>query len=1753
MANGANLEYVAKLMMSLDVDKKDIQAAEKQGAELANAVGEEFKKGFKNLGNMINESLAKAKIKPIDLDKIFNPRDVLGTLNGLGVQVQNIFEKNIGNGIKDGINTALRSNMFKGMDELNSAYNRNKNASGAKTGVNVRAGLRNTVKKAFEYEPSDKAIGIGRNLATIKGQFEKATNWEEQYAALLKYIKAYEALERTTSDPKSLDKWKMIGEYTIDNLKAARPEIEHSLQNIFNVAYGKAVTGFTSAGDIDLDVKLTPIKMIDAYDVAKGGQIEVEVVPVVKKAKENATPNMFRGVHEPEGNQGKRHTRETLGANYWADPKSEEFIARAYGDDDGADGKTIKAYARPLNTLEADAKRYVYNEKTGNNDIEYTLFNEIDKIKMLQHLFPGVEKFKNVADPDGGDRVQKFYNEMARQAGFDIFNLNEVNEGGGEIAHTKVPLQNRILEYIGNIPDYLDIDKFTPEMEREIISRQKGSAERWYDQTIGRLENEYTMAQNSKNNGLATELSETLNKVKTMRETAMKNFDQEIAKYGGYDEDAVKKGLPKVIDVNEDGDLVGKIAEDSLKDRLSRYADAVQKSDADINNKSLQREVNEIQEQILAALPKKIQENAYDVLTDFAYGDKSLDEAMEYFSPHLTYKDDMLSLQQSSLTDADQIAEATRRAADEAERKAQAEKEAADAQSRYQSDAKNQQKILTQEEASKGLVDYIGKSGKAPNQFFDDLINDSQHVDAELKNILTTLGMIDSQGTMNLKSIDNGFTNLGGAVSDVYTMISRTSDYLPKAQDLMPKLAEAKKLGANVGTIEDIIEDKANNRIYELQKTMSGEGIRISGNSDFLEATDEQVLKLISDLKILQKTGLYIDFGGDNILYDKEKGFSFIDLATRPQEGQETVEGNVNKMLGFFKSDFGDDSRFGGFANKLTNTLSSEIPQAANKAKQAVESLNNELKETDNIGTGTGDASSAELEKLRAENEQLLRDKDADQEYYFNKISDAEAEAEAAEKRAREAEEELTKMKADADGKKLVDKDAPDDNSEAKALRAQLEEERSQKAYAESMENAAYGRLYEAEQEANALKEENEQLRKQLANVDTTPKKSGKQTVDGDVNLESTQLKGVREAVEAVTEAVNKKNKAFHNEGEIVGQVVGKEVNTLSHLKTEVQGVNAELDKLFNTLKNVKANTKADIKVKVSDDNKSSSKKSQGDDTTKRSKSDMNQLEKDYRTLGALWARQDDSKDPVRVAEIRNLESEIAHRQKSLGLTKEEIASLKEKAVLAKQAEKIVIQAEKEKAAQDRQRADKRKFDNEVDALAKQYEKLGKLQTQGVGDAGKAEEARQLESIIQSEVERLELDKEHNAEILKGLQLRQQEAKASQMGILAAKQQQKYDDAEWKAQVKSARGYSGVNAANATITKGNNTVSNIIGDTSITKDMEAKARELQSAVKELSSVRDSINHAIDNGEDFNGDDLARRTAEVKKLTSEMESLLAVHQKYTGDNVESIAGNADSFEGLDMKSYEKELTRLAQASTKGRLENVKFNAETKELSATVKTGANAMTTYSFAVDKVEGKLKKLNQGTVKTETFFEGVGRKTKELAQYAIGSLSIYDVWNQVRQGFEYVKEIDSAMMELRKVTNETEQSYSNFLNTASQTGAKIGSTISDYTRATATFAKLGYDMDMASDMAKSAIVYQNVGDGIESADAAAESIISTMKGFGLEASNTMAIVDSFNEVGNRFAIGSKGIGDALQRSSSAMSLAGNSMHETIGLITAAM
>lgn len=90
---------------------------------------------------------------------------------------------------------------------------------------------------------------------------------------------------------------------------------------------------------------------------------------------------------------------------------------------------------------------------------------------------------------------------------------------------------------------------------------------------------------------------------------------------------------------------------------------------------------------------------------------------------------------------------------------------------------------------------------------------------------------------------------------------------------------------------------------------------------------------------------------------------------------------------------------------------------------------------------------------------------------------------------------------------------------------------------------------------------------------------------------------------------------------------------------------------------------------------------------------------------------------------------------------------------------------------------------------------------------------------------------------------------------------------------------------------------------------------------------------------------------------------------------------------------------------------------------------------------------------------------------------------------------VDTAMTELKKVTSETDSTYTQFLEGAEERAQRLGATLSETVNATADFARLGYSVEDASTLADVALVYQNVGDDVESIDDASSVLISSMQG----------------------------------------------------------
>ena len=231
----------------------------------------------------------------------------------------------------------------------------------------------------------------------------------------------------------------------------------------------------------------------------------------------------------------------------------------------------------------------------------------------------------------------------------------------------------------------------------------------------------------------------------------------------------------------------------------------------------------------------------------------------------------------------------------------------------------------------------------------------------------------------------------------------------------------------------------------------------------------------------------------------------------------------------------------------------------------------------------------------------------------------------------------------------------------------------------------------------------------------------------------------------------------------------------------------------------------------------------------------------------------------------------------------------------------------------------------------------------------------------------------------------------------------------------------------------------------------------------------------------------------------------------------------------------------------------YNSIADELKTAARSGDQSLmeTTLDSASQKVSGLKAKVQELGLEGKTVGQVFTDLFGQHFSTAIAMGALHLLQGSLRQIYQNVVDIDTAMTELKKVTNETDSTYQSFLTEAGTRAKNIGTDVSSIVNATADYARLGYSLSDATKLADVSAIYYNVGDDLDSFDKATENIVGTMKAFNIQADDAISLVDKLNNVSNNYAVSSGDLGDILQRSASAMEAAGNTLDQTIALGTA--
>lgn len=183
-----------------------------------------------------------------------------------------------------------------------------------------------------------------------------------------------------------------------------------------------------------------------------------------------------------------------------------------------------------------------------------------------------------------------------------------------------------------------------------------------------------------------------------------------------------------------------------------------------------------------------------------------------------------------------------------------------------------------------------------------------------------------------------------------------------------------------------------------------------------------------------------------------------------------------------------------------------------------------------------------------------------------------------------------------------------------------------------------------------------------------------------------------------------------------------------------------------------------------------------------------------------------------------------------------------------------------------------------------------------------------------------------------------------------------------------------------------------------------------------------------------------------------------------------------------------------------------------------------------------------------ESFGEGLKKRFKSLGQYLLSFASFYRVIDVFKQAFNTVKQLDDALTEMRKVSDESLSSLQRYQSLSFNIADEVGTTAQQIQQSTADWLRLGESFEEAQKSAKESTILLNVSE-FENIDKATEALVSASQAY--KDLDKIDIIDKLNNIGNNFSISTDQLATGLQNSAAVLMTQGNDIDEALALLTA--
>ena len=344
-----------------------------------------------------------------------------------------------------------------------------------------------------------------------------------------------------------------------------------------------------------------------------------------------------------------------------------------------------------------------------------------------------------------------------------------------------------------------------------------------------------------------------------------------------------------------------------------------------------------------------------------------------------------------------------------------------------------------------------------------------------------------------------------------------------------------------------------------------------------------------------------------------------------------------------------------------------------------------------------------------------------------------------------------------------------------------------------------------------------------------------------------------------------------------------------------------------------------------------------------------------------------------------------------------------------------------------------------------------------------------------------------------------------------------------------------------------------------TTGFEEDLNILQRAEKSISQQMHSDKFAdfADDEDIQNAEDVQRHRRESKKATLGLggaEEQLAYFEKYA----ERRIGLEAKIEDATIKAQTAQTANARKSFENLKTIYAKHLSDTDEIFE--KLSAIVKEKFPEQFDEINKRMEEQrallfaqkaasNRGN---RTIFDviksDIQRATMRITDFGLAARVLNTARKDIQQVYQNILKLDEAMTNLRIVTGSNTEQAKSMMNTYNDLAMQLGTTTQAVAQSAAEWLRQGYSVSEANELIKSSTYLSRLG--FMDMGQSVTALTSVMKGFRIEATNSMDIVDKLTQLDAKYATTAGDIATALSRTSAVAREAGLDLDQTAAALT---